>query len=158
MSGTSWHHAGARDIVQALYDLYLLYVTRHLEARCLITLGNCNLAEKCCASLGQGTTRLLVTHQRHFLPQCDRVLVLRKGAIAALGTYAEVAESDLPELRGAAADEAAELDDTVYDAELGGGEEVKLKALWNHRSRLGVATRTEAARKSPPLLREIVAD
>ncbi|GFR41483.1 hypothetical protein Agub_g2174, partial [Astrephomene gubernaculifera] len=45
-----------------------------------------------------GATRLLVTHQRQYLPKCDRVLVLRGGAVAALGPWRQVAELKLPEL------------------------------------------------------------
>lgn len=46
----------------------------------------------------RGSTRVLVTHQRQFLPQCDRVLVMRGGRVAALGTWAEVSAQSLPEL------------------------------------------------------------
>ena len=53
-----------------------------------------------------GSTRILVTHQRQFLPQCDRVLVLRGGRVAALGSWEEVAGSGMPEL-GAPAEGAA---------------------------------------------------
>ena len=38
----------------------------------------------------QGSTRLLVTHQRQHLPACDRIIVLRDGRIAADGNYAEL--------------------------------------------------------------------
>jgi hypothetical protein len=44
------------------------------------------------------STRLLVTHQRQFLPSCDRLLVLRGGRPIALGTWAEVSPLNLPEL------------------------------------------------------------
>ena len=50
----------------------------------------------------QGSTRILLTHQRQFLPRCDRVLVLRAGRIQALGTWKEVAELNLPELTAGA--------------------------------------------------------
>lgn len=46
-----------------------------------------------------GTTRLLVTHQRQFLPGCDAVLVLRGGEVAAVGSYAELAAAGVPEVR-----------------------------------------------------------
>lgn len=46
----------------------------------------------------QGTTRLLVTHQRQYLPLCDRIVVLREGAIVAQGPYAELAAAELPEV------------------------------------------------------------
>lgn len=48
-----------------------------------------------------GTTRLLVTHQRQFLPLCDRVMVLRAGRVVGLGPWADVKALDLPELAGA---------------------------------------------------------
>lgn len=38
----------------------------------------------------QGSTRLLVTHQRQHLPACERIIVLRDGRITADGTYAEL--------------------------------------------------------------------
>jgi len=58
---------------------------------------------------------LLVTHQRHFLPLCDRVLVLRDGAVVALGTWTELAALGLPELRS---DPPAEGETTVDKAPL----------------------------------------
>ncbi len=33
---------------------------------------------------------MLVTHQRQFLPMCDRVLVMRDGRVVALGTWAQL--------------------------------------------------------------------
>lgn len=45
-----------------------------------------------------GSTRLLVTHQRQFLPRCDRIAVLRDGRLHALGSWQEVAALQLPEL------------------------------------------------------------
>ena len=45
-----------------------------------------------------GKTRVLVTHQRHVLPHCDLVLVLRKGRKVGFGTWDEVQSLDLPEL------------------------------------------------------------
>jgi hypothetical protein len=49
-----------------------------------------------------GTTRILVTHQRQYLPKCDRIAVLRNGQLAACGTYEEVSALQLPELIGGA--------------------------------------------------------
>ena len=48
--------------------------------------------------LPQGSTRILVTHQRQFLPQCDRVMVMRSGSIVALGSWAQISALQLPEL------------------------------------------------------------
>ncbi|GLC33196.1 hypothetical protein PLESTB_000360400 [Pleodorina starrii] len=45
-----------------------------------------------------GTTRLLVTHQRQYLPKCDRVLVLRGGRLQAAAPWPQVAALRLPEL------------------------------------------------------------
>lgn len=64
----------------------------------------------------QGRTRLLVTHQRQFLPACDRVVVLRGGRVFADGAYAELAPLGLPELAGSEG-AMASLDDAAYDAE-----------------------------------------
>lgn len=33
---------------------------------------------------------MLITHQRQFLPACDRLVVLRKGHIVAIGTWEEI--------------------------------------------------------------------
>jgi hypothetical protein len=44
------------------------------------------------------STRLLVTHQRQFLPACDRILVLRGGRPVALGTWDQVSQLQLSEL------------------------------------------------------------
>ena len=46
----------------------------------------------------QGSTRLLVTHQRQYFPRCDRLAVLRGGRLVACGTWAEVAALQLAEL------------------------------------------------------------
>ena len=58
------------------------------------------LFDKCIGPSGlmQGSTRVLVTHQRQYLPRCDRVAVLRDGALVALGTWQELMELQLPEL------------------------------------------------------------
>jgi hypothetical protein len=45
-----------------------------------------------------GATRVLVTHQRQVLPQCDRVLVLRGGRPLALGPWQQLQELGLQEL------------------------------------------------------------
>jgi len=70
-----------------------------------------------------GATRLLVTHQRQYLPRCDRVVVLRGGAVAAVGTWAELSgRADLPELAQGAL-EALHLDDGCCGEEEGEGGE-----------------------------------
>ena len=57
-----------------------------------------------------------MTHQRHFLPHCDRILVLKDGHQRALGTYSQLAPSALTEL--AQLQEETELDDAVYDDQI----------------------------------------
>ena len=44
-----------------------------------------------CTSTVAGSTRLLVTHQRQYLPSCDLILVMAGGRIVEQGTYAELA-------------------------------------------------------------------
>ena len=65
----------------------------------------------------QGTTRLLVSHQRHHLPMCDRIIVLRGGCIVADGTLQQLQsqgyEAELGSGHGSG--QMAELDDTAYD-------------------------------------------
>ena len=41
-------------------------------------------------------TRVLVTHATQFLPKCDRVILLSKGAVVDQGTYEEVYERNPP--------------------------------------------------------------
>ena len=53
-----------------------------------------HLFEKCFLGALQGKTRLLVTHQLHFLPQVDRIIVMDKGHIAEIGTYKELMEKN----------------------------------------------------------------
>jgi|AntRauTorckE5430_2_1112549.scaffolds.fasta_scaffold01045_2 ATP-binding cassette subfamily C (CFTR/MRP) protein 1 len=40
--------------------------------------------------VSKGTTRILVTHHVHFLPKCDKVIVLEGGEATHIGTYAEL--------------------------------------------------------------------
>lgn len=65
----------------------------------------------------QGMTRLLVSHQRHHLPMCNRIIVLRGGCIVADGTLQELQsqgfEAELGSGQGSG--QMAELDDTAYD-------------------------------------------
>ncbi|KAJ3050077.1 hypothetical protein HK097_008934 [Rhizophlyctis rosea] len=48
------------------------------------------LFETCIRGTLKSTTRLLVTHQLHFLPQVDNILVMKDGRIVEQGTYAEL--------------------------------------------------------------------
>lgn len=73
------------------------------------------LFDKCIGPAGvlAGSTRVLVTHQRQFLPQCDRVLVLRGGAVLALDTWQGLQPLALPELVAGAV--AVELEHSERD-------------------------------------------
>lgn len=61
----------------------------------------------------QGATRLLVSHQRHHLPRCDRIVVLRGGRIVADGSFRQLQALGFEAELGSG--QAAELDDTAYD-------------------------------------------
>ncbi|KAJ3057372.1 hypothetical protein HK097_008467 [Rhizophlyctis rosea] len=52
------------------------------------------LFEKCILGALQGKTRILVTHQLHFLPRVDYVLVMKDGMVAEEGTYNELMARD----------------------------------------------------------------
>lgn len=43
--------------------------------------------------LGKGVTRVLVTHQTHVLPRCDKVIVMEGGHIKHQGTFKELVEN-----------------------------------------------------------------
>lgn len=49
------------------------------------------------SSRGKATT-LLVSHQKQYLGHCDRIIVLRDGRVAALGTYDELSAAGVPEV------------------------------------------------------------
>lgn len=51
-----------------------------------------HLFEKCIAGELQGKTRVLVTHQLHFLPKVDRILVIKHGTIVEQGSYQELVD------------------------------------------------------------------
>ena len=72
----------------------------------------------------KGTTRILVTHHVHFLPRCDKVLVLDGGRVQHCGTYADLVASgvdfagavDFDEKAQEADGEAAEAEEEVESA------------------------------------------
>ena len=72
----------------------------------------------------KGTTRILVTHHVHFLPRCDKVLVLDEGKVQHFGTYADLVASgvnftgavDFEEKTDEADGEAAEAEKEVESA------------------------------------------
>lgn len=49
------------------------------------------------SSRGNATT-LLVSHQKQYLAHCDRIIVLRDGRVAAVGTYDELFAAGVPEV------------------------------------------------------------
>ncbi|KAJ3109242.1 hypothetical protein HDU96_007273 [Phlyctochytrium bullatum] len=51
------------------------------------------LFERCIQGALAGKTRLLVTHQLHFLPRVDRIVVMKDGEISEVGTYQELVEA-----------------------------------------------------------------
>ncbi|CAH1257762.1 ABCC4 [Branchiostoma lanceolatum] len=82
------------DLARALYrdaDIYLLddplsavdaKVGRHIFERCIL-------------GALKSRIRILVTHQLQYLQQADRIIVLKNGQQAAIGTYAELQQSGL---------------------------------------------------------------
>ena len=48
----------------------------------------------------KSSTRLLVTHQRQFLPKCDRIVVVNGGVIQAIGTWEELHKFEILEAIG----------------------------------------------------------
>ncbi|KAI8103833.1 hypothetical protein M9435_006360 [Picochlorum sp. BPE23] len=45
-----------------------------------------------------GGATILVTHQKQYLPECDHIIVLRNGMIAAEGSYQTLAQQSVPEV------------------------------------------------------------
>jgi ABC-type multidrug transport system ATPase subunit len=65
---------------------------------------------------GVGSTRVLVTHQRQYLPACDRLLVLRHGRVAAAGTFDELAGLGMSELHNPAGAQHVHVTYCMHDA------------------------------------------
>lgn len=56
------------------------------------------LFERCIGNeegIMKNSTRLLVTHQRQFLPRCDRIVIMNNGRIDCIGTWAQVCGHEL---------------------------------------------------------------
>jgi ATP-binding cassette, subfamily C (CFTR/MRP), member 1 len=53
-----------------------------------------HLFETCLLGALKGKTRVLVTHQLHFLPQVDYILVMKDGLIAEQGTFEDLTKSN----------------------------------------------------------------
>ncbi|KAI9340247.1 P-loop containing nucleoside triphosphate hydrolase protein [Obelidium mucronatum] len=49
-----------------------------------------HIFEECIQGVLSKKTRLLVTHQLHFVPQCDYILTMKEGRIAEFGTFNEL--------------------------------------------------------------------
>lgn len=52
-----------------------------------------HLFEKCICTALAGKTRVLVTHQLHFLPKVDYIIVMKNGEIAEEGTFAQLLDN-----------------------------------------------------------------
>eukprot|EP00210_Caulerpa_lentillifera_P008933 g8524.t1 len=56
------------------------------------------LFERCIGGvdgLMKNSTRLLITHQKQFLPLCDRIIIMNNGAIESIGKWSELADHHL---------------------------------------------------------------
>ena len=84
------------------------------------------LFDKCIKGSMKNKTRILVTHQLHFLPEVDYVIVLKDGQVAESGTY-----SDLIASKGEFADLMRDYGGVDEKAESPKGEEKELLALAN---------------------------
>ncbi|KAJ3026911.1 UNVERIFIED_CONTAM: hypothetical protein HDU68_004835 [Siphonaria sp. JEL0065] len=51
-----------------------------------------HIFEQCIQTALKSKTRLLVTHQLHFVPQCDLVVTMKDGKISEFGTYKDLME------------------------------------------------------------------
>ena len=67
--------------------------------------------------VSNGTTRVLVTHHVHFLPRCDKVIMLEKGEVKHIGSY--------PELVARGVDFAGAVDVSKKEDEAGDKDEEK---------------------------------
>ncbi|XP_035707943.1 multidrug resistance-associated protein 4 isoform X2 [Folsomia candida] len=54
-----------------------------------------HIFENCIKSYLKGSLRILVTHQLHYLPLADHIIVLKEGSITASGTYQELMEEGI---------------------------------------------------------------
>ncbi|KAJ3409863.1 hypothetical protein HDU80_008933 [Chytriomyces hyalinus] len=52
-----------------------------------------HLFEKCILENMKGRTRVLVTHQLHFVPQCDYVIFMKDGLIVEQGSYSDLMQA-----------------------------------------------------------------
>lgn len=86
MSGGQKARVALARAVYRMADIYLLddplsavdaHVGQHLFQECLV-------------DALRGKTRILVTHQVHFLPKCDRIVVIENGKLLATGSYQEI--------------------------------------------------------------------
>ncbi|KAJ3381657.1 hypothetical protein HDU84_004921 [Entophlyctis sp. JEL0112] len=74
--------------VDGWWELYLLYVEFYTKAH----VGK-HIFENAIKNGMRGKTRLLVTHQLHFVNQCDLILTLKDGKIIEYGSFSELMES-----------------------------------------------------------------
>eukprot|EP01040_Poterioochromonas_malhamensis_P014174 gene14174-15673_t len=53
------------------------------------------LFQECICKVLKGKTRVLVTHHVHFLPQCDKIIILHDGEVKFFGSHEELVRSGL---------------------------------------------------------------
>jgi hypothetical protein len=102
--------------------------------------------------LGAGTTRILVTHQRQYLPKCDRVAVLRNGQLVACGPYDQVAALQLPELTGGAVTMSLDVPSEQQQSEVEGdrsASRLPVPTSWPEEADAGDATAAADASSEP---------
>ncbi|KAJ3132928.1 hypothetical protein HK100_004842 [Physocladia obscura] len=85
-----------------------------------------HLFTRCIKNALAARTRILVTHQLHFLPQCDKVVVMKDGYISEQGTYQELISNNEDFARMIASHGAHSNDDSEDD-ELEGKEQLIAK-------------------------------
>ncbi|ORY47490.1 P-loop containing nucleoside triphosphate hydrolase protein [Rhizoclosmatium globosum] len=77
-----------------------------------------HIFENCIQTAMKSKTRLLVTHQLHFVPQCDLVMTLKDGHISEFGSYKELMNNkgDFYELMNSYGGIASESEDQLAEA------------------------------------------
>ncbi|KAG5881447.1 hypothetical protein JTB14_037665 [Gonioctena quinquepunctata] len=72
-----------------------------------------HLLEQCIRGYLRNKTRILVTHQLQVLKQADLVVIIEKGRIQKIGTYAEISENELTNLHT-----VPHLDEKLHETDL----------------------------------------
>ncbi|KAJ3348660.1 hypothetical protein HDU83_001130 [Entophlyctis luteolus] len=97
-----------------------------------------HLFSRCIKGALAGRTRLLITHQLHYLPQCDKIVFMKDGRIAEQGTFSELMEAQggfakMFATYGSSEDTDDE-DNAVNQSALREAEVVELEKLLDSRS------------------------